>query len=142
MQSQFEREHQLLSWLRCDVCKDNRGLVDKLWCELCRKHEHSIHSLKNLSRAWITGSSNHKTSNILDHASSDQHCAAMIERAARGKAANQPTTTYSPIASSLLMTDEAVKKRMEKKFDICYLLANNNEYLIMSGHVRPTTVLS
>ena len=51
-QSKFEHEHQLLSWLRCDVCEDNRGLVDKLWCELCRKHEHSIQSSKNLSRAW------------------------------------------------------------------------------------------
>ena len=133
-QSQFELEHQSLSWLRCDICKDNRGLIDKLWYELC-KYEHSIQSLNNVSRAWITGSSNHKTSNMLDHASSDQLCAAMMkERVARAKATNQP------IASSLLTMDKAVKKRM-KKFDICYLLANNDEYLIMSGRIRPTTVL-
>ena len=47
----------------------------------------------------------------------------MRERAATAKATNQPITTYSPIASSLLTMDEAVKKRMKKKFDICYLLA-------------------
>ena len=67
--------------------------------------------------------------------------------AAAAKAANQPITTYSPIASSLLMMDESVKKQM-KKFDICYFCAvllnisllqwllkiiinGNYEYLIM-----------
>ena len=123
-QSQFEHEHRSLSWLQCDVCEDNRGLVDKLWCELCRKHEHSMQSLENFSRAWITHSSNHKTSNILDHVSSDQHRAAVMRwRAATAKATNQPITTYSPIASSLLTMDETVNKRMMKKFEICYLLA-------------------
>lgn len=58
---------------------------------MCRKHEVSIVGMKNFSRAWITGSSNHKTSNILDHATSEQHRVATIRvYAEAAKATNQP----------------------------------------------------
>ena len=43
-QSQYECEHQSLSWLRCDVDKANRELVGQLWCEACRKHKIIRHS--------------------------------------------------------------------------------------------------
>ena len=55
-QSQYEREHQTLSWLRCDVDKCNRTSVETLWCDACRQHESSITGTKNFSNAWITGS--------------------------------------------------------------------------------------
>ena len=123
-QSQYEREHQSLSWLRCDVDKSNRELVGLLWCDACRKHETELKGLKNFSRAWIEGSSNHKTSNIIDHATNDQHRAAMIRmRAVAAKATNQSITTYSPIACALLTMDRTVKERMIKKFDICFVMA-------------------
>ena len=76
--TQFERDHSTLSWLRCDVCKDDKTVVEVLWCEACRKYEDRITSMKNFSKAWISGSSNQKTSNIVDHATSEQHRAAMI----------------------------------------------------------------
>ena len=102
-QTQLEREHQTLSWLRCDINKECRDLVDVLWCDACRKHERSITGMKNFSRSWLEGSSNHKTSNIVDHSNSDQHRAAMIRvHAEAAKATNQPMTSYSPIARSLL----------------------------------------
>ena len=61
--TEFERDHGNLSWLRCDVCKEDnlKTVVEMLWCEACRKHEDGITSMKNFSRAWITGSSNQKT---------------------------------------------------------------------------------
>jgi hypothetical protein len=65
---QLERDHQTLSWLRCDVNKEDKMVVETLWCESCRKHEDGIKGTKTFSRAWITGSSNQKTSNIVDHA--------------------------------------------------------------------------
>ena len=83
--------------------------------------------MKNFSGAWIAGSSNHKTSNIVDHATSEQHKAAMIcVRAEAAKTANQPVTTYSPIAHSLLTLDEVAKDRLKKKFDICYVMAQES----------------
>ena len=49
-----------------------------LWCEACRKHEDGITGMKNFSKTWITGSSNQKTSNIVDHATGEQHHAAVV----------------------------------------------------------------
>jgi len=37
-----------------------------LWCAVCKQYESRIEGLKNFSRAWIDGSTNHKTSNIVD----------------------------------------------------------------------------
>ena len=72
----------------------------------------------------LLASYNHKTSNITDHAPSDQnHAVMMKEHAAVAKATNQPVTTYSPIAASLMVMDDAVKTKMKMKFDFCYLLA-------------------
>ena len=76
--TQFERDHQTLSWLRCDVRQEDKTIVEILWCEACRKHEDGITGMKNFSRAWIAGSSNQKTNKIIDHATSEQHHAAMI----------------------------------------------------------------
>ena len=39
----------------------SKELVDVLWYDACRKHKCSITRVKNFSRAWLEGSSNHKT---------------------------------------------------------------------------------
>ena len=79
--------------------------------------------MKNFSKVWITSSSNHKTSNIIDHVNSEQHRVAMARvRADAARASNKPLTSYCPIARSLLEMDEATQGRM-KKFDICYVIA-------------------
>ena len=61
------------------------------------------------------GSINHKTSDVIVHANSDQHL---------------------PIARSVPKMDETTKKRMERKFEICYLLAKEN----MSFRTYPTSI--
>ena len=92
-------------------------------CDACRKHEKRLTGLTNFSHAWITGSYNHKTSNITDHANSEQHRAAMIQVA---KASKQPVTSYSPIARSITAMEATAMARMVKKFDICYVLAKES----------------
>jgi hypothetical protein len=47
-------------------------------------------------------------------------------RANEAKAMKKPVTTYAPIATSLLVMDKSLEKKMGKKFDICYLLAKEN----------------
>ena len=47
--------------------------VAALWCQVYRTHKHSITGMNNFSRAWIIGSNNQKTSNIVDHATREQH---------------------------------------------------------------------
>ncbi len=109
--------------------QQDTSLVSTLWCSICRQYENGISSLKNFSRAWIDGSSNHKTSNVSDHANSDSHKAAMILlRKEQAKARNEPITSYSPIARSLLSNsmNPAVRERVNKKFDISFVLAKEH----------------
>ena len=66
-QLQHEKEHQTLSWLRCDS-ESKKSLVQSLWCAACIKHEEKTCGVKNFSSAWIVGSSNQKISDVLNHA--------------------------------------------------------------------------
>ena len=70
--------------------------------------------------------SNHKTSNITDHTSSEPHKVAIVYfRRDQARSRNEPVTSYSPIARSLLSSsmDPAVRERIKKKFDISFVLA-------------------
>ena len=74
----------------------------------------------------MDGSTNHKTSNVLDHARSNLHKVAMIRlREEQAKLNNEPVTSYSTIARSLLSPplDEAVKDRLSRKFQISFVIA-------------------
>ena len=122
-QRDFDRLHQTRTWLQCDRSQD-RSLEDLLWCDVCRKYEDSIRGMKNFQAAWTPGSANQRTSNVLDHAASNQHKAAMTRRYAdQAKADNQPITSYAPIARGLLTLEDSVKATMKLKYDICYLIA-------------------
>ena len=56
---------------------------------------NTVLSMKNYSDAWIHGSTKHKTSNVVDHVTSDQHKAALIQVC---KSCSDHITNYSPIA--------------------------------------------
>ena len=123
-----ESDHQSLTWLQTDMDDDDRSLVTTLWCAVCRKHEPRICWQKNFSRAWIEGSTNQKTSNITDHANSEQHKSAMaLLRKDQAKSKNKQVTSYSPIAHSLLSTglNPAVREQM-KKFEVSFVLAKEH----------------
>ena len=68
----------------------------------------------------MKGSTNHKTNRILDHATSNQHEAAMVR---------YQCDYASPVAQHLLRIDPTTyayiytRARMNKKFNVCYLLA-------------------
>ena len=65
-------------WLSADMDGKDKSLVSTLCCVICRKYESKICGHKNFSKAWTDGSSNQKTSNIMDHACSEQHKSAMM----------------------------------------------------------------
>ena len=109
-----------LSWLRCDDDSHDKSLIEILWCDACRKQEKPLTGVRTFSRVWIAGSNNHKTRNIIDHANSEQHHAAMIQAA---KASHQPITSYSHLAHSFTTMEATTEGRMRRKFDICYVLA-------------------
>lgn len=95
--------------------------MTKLWCEMCWKHEAWICGQKNLSKAWIKGTTNLRTSNVLDHANSSQHKAAMTHyKRDQAKAHNEPVASYAWIASSQMNMDATNKDRTKRKFDMCW----------------------
>ena len=121
--TQFEREHQTLSWLRCDPDGEDKERVATLWCQACRTHERSITSMKNFSRAWIVVRPTKKQAILLTYATCEQHrCAMSRVHADAAKASSLPITSYSPIARSLLVMDDTTRDRMRKKFDTMYKL--------------------
>ena len=123
-QTQQEKDYKTLSWLRCD--KQNK-FVEKLWCATCRKFEDRLQGVRNFSAAWITGSTNQKLSNVLDHAQSEQHkmCMSLL-RTEQAKSSDTPLTEYAPIALSILSMDKSLQETIGKKFDICFTLAKVN----------------
>ena len=95
-QRNLDAQHQTLTWLKCDKDAKDKNLVSLLWCSACREFKEKICSRKNYSHAWVSGSTNQRTSNILDHANCDQHKAAMSYlRAAQAKASNHYYITYN-----------------------------------------------
>ena len=84
---------------------------------------------KNFSKAWIDGSTNHKTSNITDYACSEQHKSAMaLFRKDQAKSKHEPITAYSPIARSVLSMaiNPAVREQIKRKFEISFVLAKEH----------------
>ena len=94
----FNCKFNSLVWLRCTRSKSDEKLVDTLWCDICKRFEENISGLKNFSDAWIEGLKNHKTSNVQDHASSEQHLAAMnCLKKTQAQSSGLSITSYSTI---------------------------------------------
>ena len=96
-----------------------------LWYDVCRTYQAKIRYKRNFSTVWVTGSTNHKSSNFVDHGKREQHIACMAYmRAGSAKARDEPVEYYAPIARSLLrMEDDSEKEKLKRKFEICYVLA-------------------
>ena len=108
-----EQEHQTLTWLCCKLNRSDSTVVDSLFCEVCKMFEDNIRGMRNFSSTWINGSTNLRTSNMIYHAGSEQHKAAMRKKCKSCK------SIYC-----LLNMEASVKAKMKYKFDICYLMAN------------------
>lgn len=125
-QKQHELEHQTLSWLRCEL-DDKGGHVVSLHCAICRKYEAQVRSHKNFRKDWIEGSTNQRTSNLIDHATSDVHKAAMAKmRMANSRASGESAATSTTIGRFLSSMDDETRSRMAKKFDVCYTMAKES----------------
>ena len=64
----YDREHQTRMWLKCEKDSKNRSLVSTLWCHVCRQYRTQDLFNENYSNAWISGSQNQRTTNVLEHA--------------------------------------------------------------------------
>ena len=73
--SNNDKELSTLTWLVYD--KIDRYHVSHLKCSICTRFQDKIESSRNFSRAFITGTSNLRTSAFRDHAKSDMHASSM-----------------------------------------------------------------
>ena len=117
-------------WLRftmlVKVWNEWQCACQKFWCHTCRKYGFFIMEMKNFSSAWIKGSTNQKTSNVVDHATSEQHTIAMTwMQVDNAKASKVPHAHYAPIAKCFSKMDTATYTGW-RNFDVCYLLAKEN----------------
>ena len=93
-----------------DVDNQSKTSVKVLEYSTCTKLDSYIRGMENYFSTWITGSTNHRASNITDHAASEPHkVAVMCVRTDQAKATN---LEQSLIAKSLL----AFQKPMQEKF--------------------------
>ena len=75
---QYDTECQTVSWLDCETSVEGGSLVvTKLKCRMCTKFKDRIVGKRNFSNQWIAGAESVRTTNVLDHAKSDQHIHAM-----------------------------------------------------------------
>ena len=126
-QCEFNRDYQSLLWLRYDKDVVNWSLVATLCCEVCRRFEDLVQGMRNFSPAWLTGSTKHKPSNVLDHAKSEQQTTSMVRfQEERAKSQDVPASSYAPIIRSLMVLEDHEKARMKHKFEICYVIARES----------------
>ena len=124
---QFNDDYHTSRWLQCD--KDTTDYtVTLLWCEVCRKYKDQIRTMRNFSSAWVNGSANQRNSNIVDHAKSEQHAAAMARmRTETGEAASEEKMVFvvenAALLASLSVMDDTEMEKMKRKFQICYMMA-------------------
>lgn len=124
-QRDLDREYKTVTWLDCETSVEGgTKVVKKLKCTVCTTFRSRILCKRNFSDRWISGADSVRTSNIRDHASSEQHGHAMVllqKKAA--SAAGQSLTSSAPIVVALNSLPEDEKVRLRHKFDIAYFLA-------------------
>ena len=91
---------------------------------MCAKYRDRIVGRKNFSDKWVNGADSVRTTNVLDHAKSDQHVHAMnLLRREQARAQGASVATYAPIAQSLNSLSEDERRKLRAKFDIAYFVA-------------------
>jgi len=102
-QRDFDKEMKSLTWLDC-ITQSHAGKkkVVALRCLVCCKFKVRIESSRNFSNKWRVGAYSLRTSNIHDHAKTNQHCMAMnlLERE-HAIARGDGPSTYAPIAKAI-----------------------------------------
>ncbi len=121
----FDREYQTLSWLECDTTfAGGHKIVTHLRCSVCTKFESYIKSGRNYSSKWIYGADSLRTSNIRDHARSDQHVHALnLLRRESSRTQGQSFLQSTVIGKALSSLSESEKAKLRCKFDVAFFIA-------------------
>ena len=84
-----------------------------LYSSACKKYEDRILAMNNFSMTWITGCTNQKSRNVVDHVNTEQHKAVMARaRVDHARASNEPVTTYTTIERCLSTFDDQTREKV------------------------------
>ena len=118
------------SWLEIDV--------NGMKCKVCKKWEAKISSVKNLSDAFLKGSTNYRKSNVSDHAKSTQNVKS-CDLAEKQKCENEgrayqkkvslTVPVDSPIYHGLKKMSDSERTGMKVPFEAAYLNAKKGRPL-------------
>ena len=123
--AELDKDYNTMSWLDCEtVFVAGKKTVIKLKCKLCTQFESKIAGRRNYSDRWVMGADSIRTSNIKDHATTDQHThATLLSKKEQAEAAGQGPSSYAPIAKALHHLSEDAKGPLRAKFDVAYVIA-------------------
>ena len=102
-QRTYEKEYQSMGWLRAEMDDQDKSLVSTLWCVVCWQYENKLCGIKTSQwygsrvQATIKQATSLTTLKV-----SHTKTAMMYFRKDQAKGRNEPITSYSPIAHSLL----------------------------------------
>ena len=116
-QRDFDKEHKSLSWLDCVTqMHGGKKAVVALRCSVCCRFKERIESSRNFSNKWIVGTDSLRTSNIRDHARTNQHCMAMnlLEKEHAIVRGDGPSF-YAPIARAIKRIPVTESARLKQK---------------------------
>ena len=115
--------HEPDLWFEYDV---EGNYAVNLRCILCREYESSIRGMKYFNPAWVTGSTNYRSSNPVDHATGDPHQEAVRLYHRHCKTAGrerQPVDkSQKTIPHSMAGLMQKTREQLAKKFDIAYFV--------------------
>ncbi len=83
---------------------------------------------KNFQHVSLVRSVNQRKSNIIDYAMSQQHSIAVNKwHTDNARASQESISAYAPVAKSLPHIKKSDNTRLLKKFNLCYILAKEND---------------
>ena len=107
-----DRDHQMLTWLCCELEHYNVH-VAFLFCDVCKRYKESIISMRNFQMTWITGTTNLKKS-------------VVNLKSVSAKSKGESLFANSIIGQSLTSLDATTQARMRRKVDVCNMMAKEN----------------
>ena len=124
-QTELDKDCQTGSWLDCEVNNEGgKRVVAKLRCKVCLKFKAKITGRRNYSDKWVIGADSVRSSNIKDHARTDQHAHAMLLlKKEHAVSTGLGPSSYAPIAKSFSALSDDSKAKLRIKFDIAHFVA-------------------
>ena len=118
--SEYDKELNTSVWLKYELADCDHAVTLK--CAVCTQFRTRFESMRNNRSTFIDGTTNVRTSTLMEHATIDMQTRAM---SLFKKQQFSSVLEYAPIIRALtnLPMDEQSKQRTKRKFEVSYMIA-------------------